>query len=298
MANLAELLRQQEGLTLSQDGTTFCGTRGGYTFLYVAVQKKLIVSVIRGTALPSEGEMKPYAKSRPELSGAKVSGTRITFTLRGGSAKKVAADLHTLLPDVLNFLYSNGYRNCCEMTRAEGATVGCMAGGSERLVSEGQYSALVSGAQQNQRTVDESQENIGRGLLYALVGGLIGAIVIVIFERLGRVAALSGVILGYCTINGYRKGAGKISVVGYGLCVLVMLAAVYLGDRVDTAILAVQELGITFAEGFRRMHELVDPDSYKANLLQLYLFTAIGAVPAALNAHRAFRQTNIVYRIG
>ncbi len=70
MANLAELLRRQEGMTLSQDGTTFCGTRGGYTFLCIAVQKKLIVSVICGAALPTDAEMKPYAKIRPELSGA------------------------------------------------------------------------------------------------------------------------------------------------------------------------------------------------------------------------------------
>ncbi len=184
------------------------------------------------------------------------------------------------------------------MTRVEGATIGCMSGSNARLVSEGQYSALVSSAQQNRRADDESQENIGRGLLYALVGGLIGAIVIVIFERLGRIAALSGVILGYCTINGYRKGAGKISAIGYILCTLIMLAAVYFGDRIDTAIQAVQELGITFAEGFRWIHELVDQDAYMANLLQIYLFTAIGTVPAALNAHRAFQQTDVVYRVG
>ena len=30
---LADMLREQDGLTAARDGTTFCGTRGEYTFL-------------------------------------------------------------------------------------------------------------------------------------------------------------------------------------------------------------------------------------------------------------------------
>ena len=64
-------------------------------------------------------------------------------------------------------------------------------------------------------------------------------------------------VLGYCTIGGYRRGAGKLSAVGIAVSIVVMLLAVYLGNRVDIAIAAVQELDLTFGQAFAWMHELV-----------------------------------------
>ena len=46
------------------------------------------------------------------------------------------------------------------------------------------------------------------------------------------------------------------------------------------------------------MHELVDTDTYTVNLVSLYLFSAIGAVPAALNAHKVAKEQGRAYRIG
>ena len=77
-----------------------------------------------------------------------------------------------------------------------------------------------------------------------------------------------------------------------------MLLAVYLGNRTDIAIAAVKELGLTFGQAFAWMHELVDTDAYRNNLITLYLFSAIGAVPAAFNAHKLAREKGRVYRIG
>ena len=46
------------------------------------------------------------------------------------------------------------------------------------------------------------------------------------------------------------------------------------------------------------MHELVDTDAYMGNLVTLYLFSALGAVPAALNAHKVAKEQGRAYRIG
>lgn len=296
---LADMLREQDGLTAARDGTTFCGTRGEYTFLLLTEKKELIVSVLRGGENPEKVSFRDFVKARPELTGCKTAGTRVTFSLRSGAtAKSFAEKIHTLLPELLSYLHENGYENCCEISRTVGATVGCMTNGVPQLLAPDLFAEVSRKAEQNERVRAETPENIGRGILGALIGGVIGAAVIVLIGQLGYVAALSGVVLGYCTIGGYRRGAGKLSAVGIAVSIVVMLLAVYLGNRVDIAIAAVQELDLTFGQAFAWMHELVDTDAYIGNLVSLYLFSAIGAVPAALNAHKVAREQGRVYRIG
>ena len=296
---LSDTLLRQDGLSMARDGTTYCGTRGEYTFLILMGRNELVVSVLRGGEEPEKDDFRDLVKARPELSGCKTAGTRVIFSLRPGAAAKSCAEtIHTLLPELLLFLHENGYENCCEISHAVGATVGCMTGGVPQLVAPALFTELSRKAEQNERVQAEAPEDIGRGILGALIGGLIGAAVIVLIGQLGYVAALSGMVLGYCTIGGYRRGAGKLSAIGIAVSVVVMLLAVYLGNRTDIAIAAVKELDLTFGQAFAWMHELVDTDAYRNNLITLYLFSAIGAVPAAFNAHKLAREKGRVYRIG
>ena len=295
----SDTLREQEGLSAARDGATFFGRRGEYSFLLLTDKNELIVSVLRGGALPVRDDLAAFVQTRSELSGCKTDGTRIVFSLRpGAGGKRYAEKLHELLPDLFLYLHENGYENCCEVSHAVGETVGAMVNGRGQLFAPALFDEVSHKLAQNERMEREIPENIGRGILGAVIGGAIGAAVIVLLGQLGYVAAISGMVLGYCTIGGYRRGAGRLSAAGIAACVVVMLAAVYFGNRVDIAITAAKELEITFWQGFRWMHELVDTDAYMGNLAVLYLFTALGAVPEALNAHKALRGKTGVYRIG
>ena len=133
---LADMLREQDGLTAARGGATFCGTRGEYTFLLLTEKKELIVSVLRGGENPDREGFQDFIKARPELSACKTAGTRIIFSLRSGpTAKSFAEKIHTLLPELLSYLHNNGYENCCEISRAAGATVGCMTSGVPQNVA-------------------------------------------------------------------------------------------------------------------------------------------------------------------
>ena len=248
-------------------------------------RNELVVSVLRGGEEPDKESFRDFVKARPELSGCKTAGTRVIFSLRpGAAAKSYAGKIHTLLPELLSFLHENGYENCCEISRAVGETVGCMTSGVPQLVAPALFTELSRKADQNERIQAETPENIGRGILGALIGGLIGAAAIV--------------LIGHCTIGGYRRGAGKLSALGIAVSVVVMLAAVYLGNRMDIAIAVTRELDLSLGQAFAWMHELVDADAYRSNLITLYLFSAIGAVPAAFNAHKIAKEKGRVYRIG
>ena len=183
---LSDTLLRQDGLSMARDGTTYCGTRGEYTFLLLAAGNELAVSVLCGGEEPDKESFRDFVKARPELSGCKTAGTRVTFSLRpGATAKSCAEKIHTLLPELLSFLHENGYENCCEISHAVGETVGCMTGAVPRLVAPALFTELSRKADQNERLQAEAPENIGRGILGALIGGLIGAAVIVLIGQLG-----------------------------------------------------------------------------------------------------------------
>mgnify|MGYP000788109140 CR=1 FL=1 len=173
---LSDTLLQQEGLSMAHDGATYCGTRGEYTFLILMGRNELVVSVLRGGEEPDKESFRDFVKARPELSGCKTAGTRVIFSLRpGAAAKSYAGKIHTLLPELLSFLHENGYENCCEISHAVGETVGCMTSGVPQLVAPALFTELSRKADQNERIQAETPENIGRGILGALIGGLIGA---------------------------------------------------------------------------------------------------------------------------
>ena len=75
---ISDTLLQQEGLSMAHDGATYCGTRGEYTFLILMGRNELVVSVLRGGEEPEKDDFRDLVKARPELSGCKTAGTRVT----------------------------------------------------------------------------------------------------------------------------------------------------------------------------------------------------------------------------
>ena len=129
-------------------------------------------------------------------------------------------------------------------------------------------------------------ENVITGAVGALIGAAIGGASIILLNRLGYVASISGLILAVCALKGYELLGNRLSAKGIVISVLLMLATPYLADRLDWALLAMEayeEYGITFAEAFRLVPELIkegaiEQGEYIKNLLMIYGFAALGAV--------------------
>lgn len=129
------------------------------------------------------------------------------------------------------------------------------------------------------------KENVLAGTLGACLGVILGMVCIILMSRLGRVAAISGWLMAVCTLTGYQKLGGKLSGKGIAICILLMLGAPYLADRIDWALLLMKEgkmYGITFTQAFAMLPELlrdggIEMETYVVNLLLIYGFTILGA---------------------
>ncbi len=133
--------------------------------------------------------------------------------------------------------------------------------------------------------IAEKRENVIGGMVGAFLGALIGGISIILIGRLGYVASVSGLILAVCTLKGYELLGGKRSGKGIAISILFMLVTPYMADRIDWAVVIMQEFaeyGVTFGEAFAAVPELLKDGSiamgaYIKNLLMIYGFCVLGA---------------------
>ena len=137
-----------------------------------------------------------------------------------------------------------------------------------------------------------ARENVGLGILGALIGALLGGASILLFSKMGYVASLSGVLIAFATLGGYKllgKGMGKVGLV---ICCVLMLITPFLANALDLVLTLHEELqmyGMTMADSANFLVEMISSDqevlmAYLKDLGMLYLFVVIGAVGIVKNA--------------
>lgn len=142
-----------------------------------------------------------------------------------------------------------------------------------------------------QPTAPVKKENVVAGIVGAFIGALLGGGCIILLSQLGYVASVSGLVLAVCTLKGYELLGGKLSGKGIAISVVLMLLTPYLADRIDWAIVIMQEwadYGVTFAEAFAAVPELlkeeaIEISAYVKNLLMIYGFALLGAFTTIRN---------------
>ena len=136
----------------------------------------------------------------------------------------------------------------------------------------------------------QKPENVLTGTVGAVLGAVIGAVAIVLLSQLGLVASISGLILAVCALKGYELLGGRLTKRGIIISCVLILVTPYIADRIDWAILLVQEYpNVTFAEAFEAVPKLLDigfivPQTYWTNLVMVYLFAILGAVGTVWSA--------------
>lgn len=148
----------------------------------------------------------------------------------------------------------------------------------------------------------KKKEHFFAGIFGALLGSLLGACVIVLMGRLDYVAAISGVVMAVATLKGYELLAGKLSIKGIVVSILLMVGMTYLGNRLDWTITVMRVTanagegwGWGIKESFLKIPELIKEgtipkDNYLLNLLMVYGFSVIGAIPTIILAVRKLRR--------
>ena len=157
------------------------------------------------------------------------------------------------------------------------------------VLPEGKVVCSVCGtavtAEQIEAVCNPVKENVGLGILGALIGALIGGASIVGLNLIGYVASISGVLMGFATLKGYELLGKKLSKKGIVISVLLMIVVTFAANMVCIGIEVYNEFkayGATLADSFTILPELfmndgIDFGAFFTNLGMLYAFVALGA---------------------
>lgn len=137
----------------------------------------------------------------------------------------------------------------------------------------------------------ERREHVLTGLVGAFLGSLIGVACIVGIGQLGYVASISGLVMAVCAIKGYSLLGGTMSRKGAVIACILTVIMTYFGNRLDFAVSVARAAEVDVFTAFQAMGDLLDGGyinaaAYWGNLIMLYLFTLLGAVPTLISAFR------------
>ena len=130
----------------------------------------------------------------------------------------------------------------------------------------------------------QKSENVIGGIVGAVLGSLLGVLCMVVLAQMQYVASISGVVLAICALKGYEILGGKLTRRGVVISVIVMIVMTYAGNQIECGIAIARAYGEDIFTGIRNVSNLrragmLDMSTYWSNLLMLYVFTVLGAVP-------------------
>ncbi len=286
-----EELAMALGFRLDQERKALYGLREGFELLVYAEDERypysLTVSLSARSPMGALGkeDYKLFVKNEKPVISLVQEGNLIKMVLKNtAKQEQLRNNLNYGIGALLNFLRSKGFAPCCQLCGQQMETAGYdTKGGYMHLCPDcaGRMRQDVMMAAQQKK---EKGENLVGGLVGALLGSIIGVVCIVIFGQMGRVAVASGIVMAVCTLKGYEMLGGKLTKKGIVIGVLMMLVMTYIGDRIGWAIIIVRELGGDIFSAFQMVPAFVqwgriESANYWGNLVLLYVFTVIGAIP-------------------
>ncbi len=304
------VLAQATGLTFDETGGALYGQREGFSIVVSAPSESypymlaVTVSAARPGGPLTKEERKQFCRENKAVTGLTQNGAVIRASIRNtGNQEKLAGYLGETLRALTGFLRAGGFHGCCQSCGRTEDVAPSNIGGDYLHLCPTCFEAI----QQN-RTMAESiraqrPENVVGGIVGALLGSLVGVVCIVLLSQLGFVAAVSGIIMAVGTLKGYELLGGKLSGKGIVICAVLVLAMTYVGDLVDWGIVVSRSLEADLFLSIRAVPALleagaIDAGAYWMNLILLYVFVLLGAIPTILAALKNQRNTGRSYHLG
>ncbi len=312
MSKVADNYAQLAAATgLHADGTVIYGERGGYPMIAVAADSRYpYLLTVHVSAKPTTGiyfskdDLKQFAKDNKPVMSLTQQGNSLAMVVKNTPKLE---NLKEVLNEALNalaaYLNSKSYEACCQFCSQPTATQAYEIGTGYMQICPECVARLRQDVTLSLQQKAEKKENLIGGIVGALLGTALGILCIIFFSQLGRIAAISGFVMAVCTLKGYEMLGGKLTKKGMVISIVLMLIMTYVGDRLDWAIMIVREWELDFVTSFAIVPDLlaegyIESGNYWYNLILLYVFTVLGAVPTIKSVMNEQKSSGNIRPIG
>lgn len=304
---LYEKIVAATGLELDISTGLMQGVRNGYSVMVYAPDKQypssLQVAIAAKRNEPITKEEIKELRSNCKNVGKVIQGNNcLIVNVKALLANKLPEQVEQVTQTTVDFMAARGWEPCCQMCQKDGTMPVAMVGNNYMSVCDDCLTNLQQNAHLEQQNIVSKKESIVMGIVGAFLGSLLGALCIIIVSQMGYVAALSGLVMAICTLKGYEMLGGKLTKKGIIIAILIMIVMTYAADRLDWAIVVAREFEEDLFISYQAIPALIEAEiietaRYWGNLILVYLFLALGAVPTIL---AAFRQKDLteIRRIG
>lgn len=304
------------GFTYDAFTNTIYGMKNGYEILIYATDQRYPYLFTITTAARSANvtlgkeEISLFKKSVAPAAAMTQKDSLITVVAKNNTNKqdKIRENIQYILDALTAFLHERNFEPCCQTCGASTQTVGFMLKDARLHLCADCAARAKSENEVKAQERERKSANIIGGIIGAVVGSLIGVACIVILGQLGYVAAISGIVMAFCTLKGFDKLGGKLTAVGIVLSCIIMVAMTYFGNRLDWSITLASEMKSYFdydigvLQCFRAMPTFVSEfdlsGDYTASFAQQMLFVVVGAVPTIVSISKDQKNLNRVAQIG
>lgn len=299
---LEELALKTE-LNVDEKSGIIFGKRQGYDICLRVMDNTykalLSFSVSINNKLPQQDEFIKLTKENKYLASCNITDYGVVFIINPGLTKgKCIEAIVNSINIVLQFLQLNGYDNCCETCGKKDDISAHLLNGVEVISCPNCFNNNTYSTEM-QEEENKKSENIIAGIVGALIGAVVGVISIVIFGQLGYVASVSGFIMAICTLKGYELLGKRLGNLGIFISSIIILIMIYFGCKLDWSISIMSYYKVDIFTAFRAVadSDVINMSAFKENLVMLYLFAIIGAVPTILKAIRSQKHRKITHKM-
>lgn len=323
MSTLTEYYNQLAlslGMRYDIASNTIHGQRDGFDLLLYAADSNMPYTLSVHTAVKTptgapitKEEFKELSKNVKLLGLGHQDGNHVVMPMLSLVNQKKQRDalrdrVTEALDHFIPFLKGKGCQPCCSVCgRPEEVSA---------FKAEGSYFHLCQDCEADMRgkmAVASTQkakkkENVVGGVVGALIGSLVGVLCIILLGQMGYVAALSGAIMAVGVLKGYELLGGRLTKKGIVISVVIMLFMTYMGDRLDWAIRILRDgggadAGYNVFECYRLVslfieEEVIEMTTYIGNLVLLYVFLLLGAVPTIISKVKEKKEEGQMVKIG
>ncbi len=142
--------------------------------------------------------------------------------------------------------------------------------------------------------VEVTHENVLMGILGSTIGAILGGLSVVLLMQIDMIAAISGLLIAFCTLKGYELLGKKMSKFGVILSGIYMLVTPYLGYIIGGGIIWKKE----YAKYGRLMdiqtaiEEFADwtSNGNSGDLVTLYIFTLLGGAALIYTTWKSLKK--------
>lgn len=308
------------GMRYDSDSDVIYGQKEGFDLiLYAADSRYPYIMTLHTAAKAPTGatitkdEFKELAKNVKNLGTGSQEGNNIKVPLTGPvNQKKLRDSLASVATEGMNglisFLRAKGYSPCCSLCGQPEEISAYKSGGRFYHLCRNCETNMRGNLAVEAQKQGQKKENIIGGTVGALIGSLLGVLCIVLLSQLGYVAALSGAVMAVGVLKGYELLGGRLTKKGIIISIVIMLVMTYMGDRLDWAIRLLRDggganAGYNLFECYRMVPffleiEAIEMTAYIGNLVLLYVFLLLGAVPTIMSKVKEKKEAGQMVKIG